>query len=186
MNNEREYLRQAMKSSFEAGLENRLDRALRTKIHVIIPYHYFSAASSECRQMFLDGHFYGCISLAQALAEALSRFIANTNNVKKIGKSLETRVEKLEKQGTITPKASTAYKILYGNDRNTFHHLNENLETDYLALEARAEECVNALFDIESEIFAFDVNNGTIVPKNPKYWPQTGPNTGSVFIRASQ
>lgn len=51
----------------EAKFAARAARAGRTRVHGIIPQHFFSAASSECRELFIDGHFYGCISLAQPL-----------------------------------------------------------------------------------------------------------------------
>jgi hypothetical protein len=90
-----------MQLSFEAKLENRLDRASRTKIHGIIPFHYFSVASSECRNMFLDAYFYGCISVAQAMAEAISKFICRVHSVR-TGKALENCIARLEEKKLIS------------------------------------------------------------------------------------
>src|SRR5687767_7035456 len=59
----------------EARLPARLERVARTSVHELIPNHFFSAASSECRDAFIDGHFYACVSLAQAVAEGLVRFL---------------------------------------------------------------------------------------------------------------
>jgi hypothetical protein len=41
----------------EARLPAWLERAVRTHVHELIPNHFFSAASSECRDAFIDGHF---------------------------------------------------------------------------------------------------------------------------------
>ena len=43
--------------------------------------HFFSAASSQCRDAFIDGHYHGCISLAQALAEGLSSYLGGLHQV---------------------------------------------------------------------------------------------------------
>lgn len=50
-------------------------------------------------------------------------------------------------------------------------------------LEKRAEECVNALYEIESALFAFEVVDGKIAPKKPDYWPNTDPKRLAVFLR---
>ncbi len=174
-----------MRQSFEAKLEYRIERASRTQIHGIIPFHYFSVASSECRNMFLDDYFYGCISIAQAMAEAISRFICKVHNIR-AAKALETRIARLEEKKLISSQAADAFRKIHGNDRNTFHHLNEDVETEYQLLQNRAEECVNALYLIESEVFGYDFSDGSIAPKRPEYWPLTGPNTGAVYLRLGQ
>jgi hypothetical protein len=53
-----------LKRHDEVRLSGRAERAARTEVHGVIPNHFFSAASSECRDAFIDGHYYGCISLA--------------------------------------------------------------------------------------------------------------------------
>jgi hypothetical protein len=179
---EHDWQRKQMCAAFEAQLEVRLNRAGRTKVHGIIPQHYFSAASSECREMFISGHFYGCISLAQAVAEGLSRFVARAHSMNS-GKDFLKRVAKLEKGKLISAESYAAFKRIWGNDRNTFHHLNESIEINYQTLEARAEECVNALYKIESEIFCYDLTNAGISPKHSEYWPKSSPDTVQVFLR---
>ena len=61
-----------MRSSFEAGLSRRIARSSRVNLQHVIPSHWFSAAASECQSMFIEGHFYGTISLAQAHVGSLS------------------------------------------------------------------------------------------------------------------
>lgn len=179
---EKEFLKQKIKSSLKTDIENRVQRGLLTKVHPVIPFHYFSFASSECRDLFIDGHFYGCISLCQAMVEALTRFLSKTKELS-IG-DVRARISTLYKNHVISLQIRDACKKIHANDRNTIHHLNEDTETDYQTLLSRAEECVNALYDIESEVFGYTMKDGAIVPKHPEYWPMAGPNTASIFIRA--
>lgn len=66
---DQDHLAQHMRSSFEASLPQRLARSLRVNLQNVIPSHWFSAAASECQSMFIAGHLYGTISVAQAYVE---------------------------------------------------------------------------------------------------------------------
>lgn len=167
----------------EARREARAARASRTRVHEIIPSHFFAGASTECREAFIDGHYYSCISLAQALAEGLSRFL---NTFHSVGAKHDPPVQmrRLNKKGALSDGALRAFQRIWGNDRNTFHHMNHDIPTDSQALEARAEECVNALLEIESELFAYDVvEGGKLSPKKPEYWPNVDAEHLGVFLR---
>jgi hypothetical protein len=168
--NEAEWKQLQLGRTDEARFSGRADRAARTRVHGIIPQHFFSGASSECRDLFIDGHFYGCISLAQAVAEGLTRYLGDFH---KIGarKDPPVRATRLFKANVFSSDSLEALTTIWGNDRNTFHHLNENIPTDYLTLETRAEQCVTALYTIESELFAYESHDGGLRPKNPQYWP---------------
>ena len=55
-----------------------------------------------------------------------------------------------------------------------------------MKLEQRAEECVRDLFEIESEIFGYDISlQGIVTPRRPKYWRKVGENMMQVFMRQS-
>jgi hypothetical protein len=70
-------------------------------------------------------------------------------------------------------EAYRAFKVIEGGDRNDYHHLNASIETDFEKLEVRAGECVQSLFAIQIEVFAFSVGEGgTMVVANPQYWPR--------------
>ena len=58
-----------IKQEFEQTLSSRVDRYLKIKPHGIIPLTEFAPVSAECALLFRDGHFYGSIALAQAVAE---------------------------------------------------------------------------------------------------------------------
>ncbi len=164
-------VKQMLTSSFNLTIESQVDRSLRAKIHNIIPHQYFSRASAETKDMFISGHYYGCISLCQAISESLSRFICLTNKVQ-LTKDYDTRIIRLFKKNLISLQARSAFINIWGSDRNTFHHLNEDVVTDLPNLMQRAEECINNLYDIESEIFAYEIVNNKISPKHPIYWPK--------------
>lgn len=94
-------------------------------------------------------------------------------------------VHQLHTKGVISAVALDAFMRIWGNDRNTFHHLNEDVPTGYEECDRRAEECVKALLTIESELFAFGINEGRIVPKSPIYWPKSDAEHADVFFRLS-
>ena len=149
------------------------------KVHNVIPHQYFSVASAETKDLFVSGHFYGCISLCQAIAESLSRFICNSNKFR-VKKDFKARLDRLANEKLISSTAKSAFETIWGSDRDTFHHLNEDVPTHRETLRQRAEDCINALFKIESEIFAFEISKGTIVPLKPIYWPK--PVNGKISI----
>lgn len=184
MNNE-EWKREQLNRTDEARLVGRAERAARTQVHGIIPDHFFSAASSECRDAFIDGHYYASISLAQAVAEGLCRYLGDFH---KVGarKDPPQRVRRLRSQGFISQQVLDAFLRIWGNDRNTFHHVNADIQTDYLEIERRAEECVRALMEIESDVFAYEISeDGKIVPTTPGYWPREDAEHVQVFLRLS-
>jgi len=173
-----------LKRHDDARLAGRAERATRTSVHGVIPNHFFSAASSECRDVFIDGHYYGCISLAQAVAEGLSNYLGRLHQVGAKNDPRQ-RVQRLCTKGAISEEALRAFLRVWGNDRNTFHHLNQDVPTDHTELERRAEECVQSLLAIESELFAFEINDGRLVPKNSMYWPESDSEHVDVFLRLS-
>ncbi|MFZ0957012.1 MAG: hypothetical protein WAN60_11770, partial [Candidatus Sulfotelmatobacter sp.] len=67
-----EWRRQQIQKDDEGRFEQRVARAQRVNVHRIIPHVWFDAASTECRDLFRDGHFYGCVCLSQSVAEGLA------------------------------------------------------------------------------------------------------------------
>jgi hypothetical protein len=61
--------------------------------------------------------------------------------------------------------------------------LTRQVPQEYLRLETRAEECINCLHKIESEIFAHSFSDGKLVPKKPEYWPYDRPGLVRVDLR---
>ena len=175
-----EQLAKDMRSSFEASLPLRLGRSSRVKLQNIIPSHWFSAAASECHSMFVAGHFYGTISVAQAYVESLSKYLCETYGVRGNQKDAAKRWGKLLAE-KIVGQAAHDFAFAVLSDRNDFHHLNKEVEQDYATLEKRAEDCVNLLYTIETDVFAHSFHAGSIVPTHPKRWP----DAGDRFTRAN-
>lgn len=176
-------LERDMRASFEASLPHRLRRASRVKLQHFIPAHWFATAASECAGMYIAGFFYGAISVAQAYVEALSRFLAEHHGVR-VAKDVEERLRRLYGQGLLSDQALDAAVTIL-NGRNDFHHLNKGVLQEYQQLESRAEQCINYLHMIESEVFAcsFSDEPGKLALKKPEYWPSDPPGLARVGIR---
>ncbi len=158
----------SMKQEFDQMLSERAIRYLAVKPHGIIPNTKFAAASSECSLLFRDGHFYGCIALVQAVAEALVRFLCQ-NNKTPVGE-FENNLKQLFENGFITNDIRRFFLKIWER-RNDYHHLNPTIETDRQELERIAKEKAKLIAEVEKEIFDFTVSmDGKIVPKEPKYW----------------
>jgi len=158
----------------------RATRYLQVKPHIIIPNEHFAAASAECSLLFRDGHFYGCIALTQAVAEALVRFLCKTNSWRP-AKEFEKNVKKLSERNFISNKLKQSLLRIWER-RDDYHHLNPGVETDRQALEELAREKTRLLAEVESEVFHFTVVDGKIIPEQPKYWKVSG-NQAQVFLR---
>ncbi len=197
-------LRRQIREDDEARFDQRVARVQRVKVHRIIPQSWFDLASTECRDLFRDGHFYGCICLSQSVAEGLAKFILEVHRVKigrqrrpieqckkpVTGKPLIDMLRKLSggtrngrPMNALSDKCLGAFDCIEGGDRDDFHHLNKGIPTQLEKLEKRAEECVTALYEIESELFGFDFASGSLVPPQRQYWPEDGKYV-KVYLRA--
>ena len=172
-----------MRASFDASLPHRVDRASRVKLQNIIPAHWFSAAASECAGMYIAGYFYGAIFVAQGYIEALSKFLAEHHCVR-LGKGNEERCRRLHKKGFL-PQAALEAALAVLDRRNDFHHLNRDVPQEYDQLQLRAEQCINHLHTIESEIFAYSFSDqpGNVALENPEYWPSHAAGMAQVHLR---
>jgi len=76
---QKKIIEDSLKQELEQTLSSRVQRYLKVKPHGIVPYTQFAPVSAECALLFRDGHFYGCIALSQAVAEAIVRFLCQKN-----------------------------------------------------------------------------------------------------------
>ena len=171
---------ESIKQEFEGSLSARVARYLQVKPHPIISNMHFAAASAECALLFRDGHFYGCIALTQAVAEALVKFLCQRSSWKPT-KKFETNIEKLSARSIISDELKESFLTIW-KDRDDYHHLNPNVETDRRRLEELAMEKARLLVSVESEVFAFTIVDDKLVPKHTKYWDITD-DQASVFLR---
>lgn len=170
-----------MRSHFEAGLQERVRRASDVSLQNIIPNHWFSSAASECAGMYISGYFYGAISVAQAYVEALSKYLAKFHKTG-VKNDVLLRCDRLFSEKIISQRALDAAKDIF-NNRNDFHHLNENIQQDKKELELRAKNCINNIHIIESEVFEHSFSNGKVVLVRPEYWPSPSPDLTTVHLR---
>ena len=171
----------SMKQEFEQTLPERVERYLQVKPHGIIPNAPFAVPSSECSLLFRDGHFYACIALVQAVAEAIVRYMCDID-FKKHGKVFEKNVEKLHTRKFIDDKLRESLLKIW-DKRDDYHHLNSNVKSDRQTLENLAKEKACLLVELESHMFEFRVaNDESMIPKYPKYWKISG-GQAEVFLR---
>lgn len=167
---------------FEQRLPDRVRRYFEVKPHSIISNSYFSAVSAECIELFREGHFYGCIVLAQAVVEALVKFLCEKNQWRS-DKVFEKNVKKLFKRKFISDSANKSLLQIWAK-RDDYHHLNPKIETDKKNLEVLAKERVQLLNEVEAEIFHFELVNGKIAPTHPKYW-DIDDGKADVYLRCT-
>lgn len=180
-----------LRSSFERSLPEQLNRRLRVTVQQVLPMHFFSFALVECRDMFVAGHFYGCITLCQSVAEGLSKFLVEKNQNQlttagqraRTGKDFADRVRRLAAATVITSASEQAFLRIHASDRNDFHHLNHQIPTDVKKLEQRAAECLAALSEVESDVFGYGFNQGAVAPRLPHHWPIGGDRLVDAYIR---
>ena len=177
-------IQEAIKQEMEQTLSLRAERYSKVKPHGIIPYTPFAPASAECPLLFRDGHFYGCIALVQAAAEAISRFMCEKNSWKST-KAFEKNIEKLNTRGIISDELKNDFLEIWSK-RDDYHHLNSTIETDKKILEEIAYKKILLLRKIESEIFKFSLTSkGELVPENKKYWKLQKDGLIPVFLKVS-
>jgi len=147
-------MEESIKQEIEQTLSLRAQRYLKVKPHGIVPYTQFASVSAECNLLFRDGHYYGCITLTQSVAEAIVRFLCQKNSWKPERKN-----------------------------RDDYHHLKHNIEVQRIKLEKISYKKVLLLKEIESEIFKFSIKNGKLIPENKKYWELHKNGTIPIFLK---
>ncbi len=177
---EKAQLKDTLQQEFEYSLEQRIERYLDLKPHGIIPNSHFAAVSAECHLLYRDGHYYGTVSLAQSVSEALVKFLCKINGWSP-NKDFEENIKELKKRGKITDNLETLFTKIWQR-RNDYHHLNPQIEQDRQKLEILAKEKLSSLKEIEEELFAYSANEGKLIPKYPKYWDQKDGKV-TVYVR---
>ena len=177
---QRAEIERSLKEEFESSFEERINRYLEVKPHEIVADTHFARVSAECSLLFRDGHYFGCIALTQAVAEALVRFLHNVR-FNRHSTHFERNVKHLHEQGFISSVTQDSLLKVWDN-RDDYHHLNPTIETNRQKLEELAKGKLQLLKMVENEIFAFDVVNGKLTLKYPEHWDKAGNNV-NVFLR---
>jgi hypothetical protein len=161
----------------------RAERYLRARHHGIVADTPFAPASAECIDLFRDGHYYGAISLSQAVGEALVRHMCRSDNWKP-AENFGENVRKLQERRFVDGAVKDELLRLW-EKRDDYHHLNPTVARDRVELEELALTKIRALGEIERFVFAWAPSEtpGAIKLLRPQYWPDRGAGRVSVFLR---
>lgn len=180
---QRAHLADALRQEFEGTLAARIERYLQADHHPIVAGTSFAPASAECIELFRDGHFFGCISLCQAVGEALVRHMCQRNSCRAAG-GFEENVRTLRKRRFIDDTFEDLCSRLW-QQRHDYHHLNPRVATDLAELEVAALEKIRTLAGLEAWVFEYTIHDGKLRPARPQYWSQLNPGELEVFLRLS-
>lgn len=164
---------------FEQILDDRVERYLEINHQGIIGNHYFAAASSECIDLYRDGHFISAVMVSHSVNEGIIKFLAERNEVK--GKKSSEVMDYLFSNGVITEQCKEASIRIWNSFRNDVHHMNPNVTK--IPFRDLAKRNLQDLATVEREIFGVDFDNGKLIPKNPQYWDIQKDGTVLVFLR---
>ncbi len=163
-------------------ISERVTRYLELNFTEVTPNEQpFAPISAECILLYRDGHFFACIALCQAVAEAIVRDLCKKNRLR-TSKDFKTNTNRLCENKKISIDCKGALETIWIG-RKDYHHLNPDVPTERIKLQAIAKSKMIALHDVESEVFAFEWVGGAIKPKYPKYWPKTKDGLLDVFLR---
>jgi hypothetical protein len=182
--------RQVVKESIEAHcnsfMEEKIDRYLEIEHQGIIGSHYFAQASSECIYLYRDGYFIGAVMMSHAINEGIIKFVAERNKIERHKADGDTKtiadlIDDFRENGIVSNAFVKASMAIWKSFRADIHHMNPTVaKIDFQKLAQHNLKCLSA---IEREIFDYKVNNGAIVPSQPKYWGIKADGTTPPFLR---
>ena len=174
-------LEHTLKGECLSTISERVTRYLELNFIEIIPNEQpFAPISAECILLYRDGHFFACIALCQAVAEAIVRLLCTKSGFK-ADKVFEKNIDTLRRR-KIKPDCSELLEDIW-KARDDYHHLNPKVPTEREKLQAIAKSKMIALHGVESEVFVFEWVGSAIKPKYPKYWPEARDGLLNIFLR---
>lgn len=179
-----EHIENQIRAEDARTLTDRASRALQICRSFIIPMGPFALPSAECARLFRDGHFYGCISLAQAVTDAIIRHVywaEFPDADRSIFGKLHQRLGELRRNNRIGDAANDAVEQIWRH-RNDFHHLDPKTQIGERKLEEIAIEALTLLARIEEEFFSYSLKEGAISPDKPQYWNITD-GKALIYVR---
>ena len=172
-------LKNDLRQIYEQTLDERVDRCLEINHQGIIGNHHFAAASSECINLYRDGHFISAVMVSQAVNEGILKFVAGRNNFE--ANDHQELLQLLVSKGVISQDCASASETIWRSFRNDIHHMNPKVAT--ILFKQLAKQNVQALAVVEREIFVVNSKQGKLVPKQPRYWDVQEDGTVPVFLR---
>lgn len=174
-------LEENLQGDFLATLNERISRYQELDFIKLTPNTHFAFVSVECINLYRDGYFLACIALCQAVAEAIVRLMCERSNFTSISQDYEVNIESLHKR-KIKPDCNELFREIW-KDRHNYHHLNPTIPTEKSRLQVIAKSKIITLHKIESKVFEFNVVNGAVSPKYPKYWDFDKDGMLNVYLR---
>ena len=104
--------------------EARVDRYLEVDRQRIIGSHHFARASTECIDLYRDGHFIATVMATQAVNEGIIKFVAERNNIKYENMPLSDLLKDLALQSIFSQDCFEASDQIRRSFRNDIHHMN--------------------------------------------------------------
>jgi hypothetical protein len=170
-----------MVAEFERTLEDRVERSLEVGHAGIVAQHHFSAASSECLDVYRDGHFLSAVMVSQAVAEGIWKFVLERNHLPR-SEDRPSVAPRLVADGILSPDCTAAFIRIWGGFRNDIHHMNPKVAEVPFAMLAKRN--LVDLGTIERELFAWAVTEpGKLTPTQPKCWDLQADGTAPVSLR---
>ena len=175
----RAQLRDELRQTDEQTRDARVERYLEINHQGIIGAHHFAAASSECINIYRDGHFIATVMATQAVNEAILKFLKERNGLCCF--KHEDLMKTLRQKDIITQNCAAASEQIWGSFRNDVHHLNPKVST--IPFPVLAKTNLQSLAVVEGEIFGVDVIDGRLHPKQSRYWDIQNDGTVPVYLR---
>ena len=186
----KEALREAMRFQLiqefaqidELTREERVDRYLEIDRQKIIGEHHFARASTECINLYRDGHFISTVMTTQAVNEGILKFVADRNSIDYENITRDDLLTTLLSKGIFSQNCFEASKQILKSFRNDIHHMNSPVTTiDFPKL---AKKNIQNLAVIERELWSAAIIGGTLRPFQPKYWDINPDGTAPIYLRA--
>ena len=124
--------------------------------------------------------------MSHAINEGIMKFVAERNGIERhktddTTKTIAELIEVFIAKSIISNTCAEASVRIWNSYRADIHHMNPTVAT--IDFEKLAQQNLKHLSAIEKEIFDFKINNGAIVPNQPKYWDIKVDGTATVFLR---
>lgn len=165
----------------EITRHERVERYLEIDRQRIIGLHHFAHASTECINLYRDGHYIATVMTTQAVNEGIIKFVSKRNNIQFENMNLSDLLQTLKSDGIFSQKCFEASDQLRKSYRNDVHHMNPIVAQ--INFSELAQKNIQNLTVVEREIWATNFNDGKIVPIQPKYWDINLDGTVPIYLR---
>lgn len=174
------FLKESLQSELDQTLDQRVDRYMQIDHQGIIGNHHFTAASSECINLYRDGYYISAVMVSQAVNEGIVKFVADRNGIKEKKEQGDLMDEFVQRE-IMSSVCAEASKKIWCSFRNDVHHMNPKVAS--IPFQQLAKRNLQDLATLEKEIFGCDFKDGKLVPHHPKYWDVQKDGTVPVFLR---